>query len=328
MIHKLKEEEVNEGIDTSLKKWKVSKAFKLNFSQGLGERVQLRKITIYPEKTNYVAGDTVSGTVEIMCDKDFNFNAMYISFEGREHTTVTKQVGKQTYTYTEEHFHASERMDIMEPGSMQSGDIRVPFSFKIPDNVPSSYDGNRGEIEYTLNAKIEVSWARDPKDEVLLCVRSAGVINPQSERASEMDDGVSVLDVELENNEVCLGDPIRLMYRVDRDIKMRGVRIDFIATELAIAQGNKSKRHQELHSQFIEEAQIHRGSWIDAEIPTNSDMPVSYEGPLITVIPTLKVVIDVALRFDKQVKIPIVAGHCTKSEEEKVEGDSFGFSFE
>jgi len=288
----------------------------------------LRKITIYTEKTDYIAGDTVSGTVEIICDKDFNFNAMYISFEGREHTTVTKQVGKQTYTYTEEHFHTSERIDIMEPGSMQSGDIRVPFSFKIPDDVPSSYDGNRGEIEYTLNAKIEISWARDPKDEVLLCVRGAGVTNPQSERASKMDDGVSVLDVELENNEVCLGDPIRFKYRIDRDVKMRGVRIDFDATEIAIAQGNKSTRHQKLYSQFFEEDRIHRGSWIDAEIPTNSEMPVSYEGPLITVIPTLKVVIDIALRFDKQVKIPIVTRHCMKSEESQPEEDSFGFSFE
>ncbi|MDF1540228.1 MAG: sporulation protein [Candidatus Thorarchaeota archaeon] len=289
----------------------------------------MRKITIYPDRTNYVAGDTVTGTVEIMCDKDFDFNAMYISLEGREHTTVVKQVGKHTHVYKEEHFHLQERIDLMQPGTMQYGEIRVPFSFSIPENVPTSYDGERGEIEYTLNAKIEVSWARDPKDEVLLCVRgSTGGVNPKLVTSSEMDDGVSVLDVEIENTEICLGEPIRLKYRVDRDINMRGVRVDFIATEHVTAKGNKSKLHQILDSQFTDEIELVRGSWMNVEILTHPEMPVSYEGPLITVIPAVKVVIDIALRFDKQVEIPIVVMHCKKSSVASSEEDSFGFSFE
>ncbi len=289
----------------------------------------MRKIAIYPERTDYVVGDTISGVVEVMCDGDFEFNAMYICFEGREHTIVTKQVGKHTYTYTEEHFHTQERVDLMEPGTMQSVDRRVPFSFKIPENVPSSYDGGRGEIEYTLKAKIEVSWARDPKDEVLLHVSNLSkAANPQSVFSSEMDDGVSVLDVELENNEICLGEPIRLKYRVDRDVKMRGVRIEFIATELAVADGNKSTLHQKLYSSFTDEIELVRGSWMNEEIPTHTGMPVSYEGPLITVAPAVKVVLDIALRFDKQLEIPIGVMHCTKSSQASLEEDSFGFSFD
>lgn len=289
----------------------------------------MRTIKIYPERTEYSAGETVSGTVEMENDKDFTFNSAHITLEGREHTSVTKQVGKHTYTYTEEYFHMNDRIDLIEPGLMQTGNMRVPFSFKIPESVPSSYDGERGELEYTLKAKIEVSWARDPKDEVLLkVIETPKQIDPRSIVTSEIDDGISILDVELENNEVCLGQPLKLRYRVDRDVNMRGVRIDLLSTEHAVAEGNKSALHQMLYSNLVENNQIIRGSWMDHVIETIPEWPVSYEGPLLTIAPTLKVVIDIPMRFDKQVEIPIVIRYCPKSQVAQSEADSFGFDFE
>jgi hypothetical protein len=280
----------------------------------------LREIKLYVEKTDYKPGETISGTAEIISDDDFGFNEMYVDLQGREHTWVRVQVGKHTHTYTEEHFHVNERYELMPPGEMQSGDIRVPFSFTLPEDIPSSYDGYRGHIEYTLEGKIELSWARDPKFNIpLLVTRPPESIAPSSEVASELDDGVPQLDAEIENNEIYAGDTIRIRYRVDRQDKMRGVRFDVETNEMVTAQGYERENQTKHTEVFIEEEQILRGSWMSIEVPTPKNMPETYSGPLVFLDTYVKVVIDIPWGFDKDVVFPLKV--CLRGEDSS---DPFG----
>ncbi|MFW9909440.1 MAG: hypothetical protein ACFFEF_12770 [Candidatus Thorarchaeota archaeon] len=273
----------------------------------------MRKISVIVEKTEYNAGDTVSGIAQIICDKAFDFNAMYISFICREHTLVTKQVGKYTHVYTEDYFHANEKLTIREPGKLEEGEISVPFSFAIPEDAPSSYKGERANIEYFLEGRIEISWAKDPIETVNLVVHgSSNRANPQTQSGLEEDDGVVVLEAEVENNEVCCGDHIKARYRVSREFeKMRGIRVDLQANETAVAKGYKAELRRRVASEFVENERITKGSWMSIEIPTVS-APYTYTGPLISVEVLLKVVIDIPRGFDREIAIPISILRCNE----------------
>ncbi|MHA1909327.1 MAG: hypothetical protein ACW98Y_18665, partial [Candidatus Thorarchaeota archaeon] len=262
----------------------------------------MREIKLYVEKTQYKAGDTISGTVEVICDKNFGFNEMYVLFQCREHTWVTKQVGKHSHTYTEEHLHIAEKKEILLPGEMQSGEIRVPFSFQLPVDCPNSYKGTRGHVEYTLEGKVEVSWARDPIHKIdLIVFGPSEVITPSSVTGSELDDGVPQIDAEIENNEIYPGDTVRVKYRVERTDKMRGVRVDVETTELVTAQGYEGKSWKKYSEVFTDEDKIPRGSWRELEIPTPKELPITYAGPLVILNTVVKVVIDIPWGLDKDV---------------------------
>ncbi|MCK5151900.1 MAG: sporulation protein [Candidatus Thorarchaeota archaeon] len=289
----------------------------------------MREIKLYLEKTDYRAGETISGTVEVICDKDFGFNEMYVEFNGKEHTWVTKQVGKHTHTYKEEYFHINERFEIMPPGEMQYGEIRVPFSFQIPADTPNWYKGIRGHIEYTLEGKIELSWARDPKHRIDLNITGPSeVITPSSVSGNELDNGVPQLDAELENNEIYPGDIVRVKYRVERQDKMRGVRFDVETTERVTAQGFDSKNWKRYSEVFIEEDNILLGSWRSLEIPTPKDLPVTYEGPLVSLETNVKIVIDIPWGLDKDVTFPLIVRKRKEGSSDMFDdysSDQFGF---
>jgi len=282
----------------------------------------LREIKLYLERLEYNAGDTITGTAEIVCDKEFSFNEMYVELKGREHTWVTRHIGKQSYTYTEEYFHVNEKFELMPSGNIQSGEIRVPFSFTLPEDVPTSYKGTRGFIEYTLEGKIEVSWARDPKHKIGLMISgSSSPISPSTETKSELEDGVPQIDAVLENNEIYPGDILRVRYRIERQDKMRGVRIDVETTENVTADGYGAETSKKYLEVFIDEDQILRGSWREIEIQTPQDLPITYDGPLVKLENNLKVVIDIPWGLDKNVVFPLTVRN-KQSDSNDLFGDS------
>ncbi|MFW9848893.1 MAG: hypothetical protein ACFFF4_07115 [Candidatus Thorarchaeota archaeon] len=288
----------------------------------------MREIRLYLERVEYNAGDTISGTAEIVCDKEFSYNEMYVELKGREHTWVTRHVGKHSYTYTEEYFHVNEKFELMPSGSIQSGEIRVPFSFTLPEDVPTSYKGTRGFIEYTLEGKIEVSWARDPKHKIGLMISGTSTpISPSTETKSELEDGVPQIDAVVENNEIYPGDILKVRYRIERQDKMRGVRIDVETTENVTADGYGAETSKKYSEVFIDEDQIPRGSWREIGIQTPQDLPVTYDGPLVKLENNLKVVIDIPWGLDKDVVFPLIVRN-KQSETNDLFGDSATDHFE
>ncbi|MFW9919228.1 MAG: sporulation protein [Candidatus Thorarchaeota archaeon] len=284
-------------------------------------------ITIIPDRTEFVPGESVTGHVEIKSDEEFKHNEIHLTFVCLEKSLFTKQVGKQTHVYSEERKHIEEHLIIRDKGISGPGDIRVPFQFEIPDLVPASYRGPCGSIQYTLQAHIERSWAKDPKDE-----RTLQVCVPQeSEQGTSRSDGVDhdgypILEVQVEEDTFFLGAPIRGSYRIVQDTKMRGVRVDLIAKEQTRASGRNETRETIVCSIFTEEEKIPKNSWIPFEIPTNEFVFASFKTELITLEMFVRVAIDVPWRFDKVVDISVKSyyGSGTEGENDNQWGD---FSF-
>jgi len=44
---------------------------------------------------------------------------------------------------------------------LEAGTYRYPFTFPLPPNVPSSFEGEHGYVRYTVEAKIDRPWKFD-----------------------------------------------------------------------------------------------------------------------------------------------------------------------
>lgn len=284
----------------------------------------MRKITIHPERQQYAPGETVNGYAEVVSDKAFTFNAMHVTLECKEHTRVTVGSGDTQTTYREKHIHYHEVYELMQPGEFTYGESRFEFSFALPEELPSTYSGANGWITLILEAKIEVSWAIDPKDKKELEIfASRDQVQPEPVRRSDLDDGIAVLEVDIPNNTVYAGDHLQFRYRVDREVTMRGVRLELYRSERATARGHKRTQRIRISSDFIDDASIMRDSWNSATVFVPFSMPTTYRGPLIKLTTTLKVVIDIPWRRDRDLKIKILTSHCTKQAREDLRKDPF-----
>jgi len=292
------------------------------------ERASLISIAILPEKTEFKPKEFVRGHVEICSDESFKHNGIHLSFICREKSLFTKQVGKHSYTYSEERLHIDDQTLIRDPGTTGPGDIREPFEFEIPLETPTSYEGPCGTIRYLLIAQIERSWARDPKDEKILIVHVPEEAEPANARTDGVDhDGYPILEVQIDEDSIYLGNTIRGNYRILQEPKMRGVRVDLIAKEETRASGRSETRETELYTTFTEEERILKNSWMPFEIPTDEMMPTPFESELITVETLVRVAIDVPWRFDKVVDIPVrlFYGSGVASSEKNDQWDEFSF---
>ena len=51
-------------------------------------------------------------------------------------------------------------------GNLQPGTHIFPFQFRLPERIPSSFEGKRGHIRYRIEARAEVPWG-DPVERQL-----------------------------------------------------------------------------------------------------------------------------------------------------------------
>lgn len=61
--------------------------------------------------------------------------------------------------------------------TIEPGERGYDFSFTIPYNIPASFDGDHGEIKYTVKAKLDIPWAFDLKSKKEFIVNDFMTIN-------------------------------------------------------------------------------------------------------------------------------------------------------
>ena len=233
-----------------------------------------------------------------------------MTFTGREHTKIVISTGKTTHVYTDELVFFTVKADFDTSGEIQSGKYRYPFEFATPEDSPTSYDGRYGWIEYKLKALVEISWKPDAKDEAFLNVRGTRQAPAsESQRGFAEKDGYSVLDVELEESTIYLGEEIDLKFRVSNNVNIRGVRIELRSIEHTRASRQKRRSPKTLVKHFVENDQIQRDLWTEFRIQTSDTMPPNFDGEYLDVESELKITLDIPWRNDKEVKIPIVLAH-------------------
>ncbi len=285
----------------------------------------MRKISLNLEKKTYFPGDRIEGFVTVSTDEYFECNRVVLSVKGQERSRVVRGSGDNRRVYLEKKQHIDERIELVGSTGIQSGDTNIPFSFVLPENIPHSFQGRYGKVEYRLEGKVEVSWAIDPKTRKKFTVGRKPEVPIAHSVSTNLDgDDARLLSVQLSSDVIRLGRdyPIKLM--VGSEAKMRGVRIELIYHEFVSPRGHKATKKQTLAKLLLNELELPRQIWINATIRTQGEWLLPFKSELIETYYKLKVTLDIAWRIDKTIWIPLKITHELSQNDEK---DQFDFGF-
>jgi hypothetical protein len=287
----------------------------------------LPDMAIVTNQDLYKSGDSVEGELIITSDKEFRYNAIHLTFTGREHTRIVVSSGETSTVHTDERIYFSQTIEIAREGVMTVEGLRYPFQFMIPDEVRSSYDGIHGWIEYTLTGIIERSRARDIRKQITIFVRNNERMPlGELQRTSLEKDGCPIIDIEMEENAFSLGSTIGLRFRFSQQVKIRGVRVELIAKEEAYTKHHHRTYSKTLAKKFIERSMIEENLWFDVSLETNRNMPYSFNSEILSNETSIKVTLDVPWARDKSVFIPIELGEYSRASESELKR-TFDFGY-
>ncbi|MGY5872350.1 MAG: hypothetical protein RTV72_08905 [Candidatus Thorarchaeota archaeon] len=271
-----------------------------------------------------VPGGRVEGHVLVSCDDDFQCERLLVSLNGEEVARVVIHAGKVTIVHEEKREHISEINDLAECLIVPMGESRYEFSFSLPSDIPGSYKGSHAWIKYILEAKAEISWARDLKSKMELDLGFNSEVNPDltpsSKSESVESDGITLLKAETDRDRFPLADKLDFRFFVDRDASMRGVRAELVRLEHVEPKGHKMDSKKTLAEIYFKEDEIRRDTWIESSFPIDANWTESFKTELIEYSYILKLTLDVARRKDKIIEIPIVLNG-------RRDRDQLGFDF-
>lgn len=270
----------------------------------------MRGIEIVTNQNMYIPGDTVEGDMLIASDKEFRYNAIHLTFMGREHTRIIVQHGKTSTVHTDKRVYFSQRLQLEGEGIMTVEGMQFHFRFRLPEAMPSSYSGIHGWIEYTLTGIIERSLARDIKKQIPIRVKSQERMPPSQPQHSSIEkDEVTILDLEIEDDVCSIGSLMRLRFRVAHDVNIRGVRVELLSEEEASTKYHHRTFRSTSAKKYFDNALIERDLWIDVQLETNENMHSEFIREILSNKTYIRVTLDVPWARDKSVRIPVRLGH-------------------
>ncbi|CAG9317999.1 unnamed protein product [Blepharisma stoltei] len=119
---------------------------------------------ISTDKSSYVGGEFVSGNIFLQIDDPIPNSQVILGFKGKEYThwSTNKGSGKHRHLrfYEGKHCISNFKYQIYALDASQSvQSYTIPFSFKLPDNLPGSFSitassGTSAFIRYEMRAKL------------------------------------------------------------------------------------------------------------------------------------------------------------------------------
>ena len=268
--------------------------------------VFLREIEIMLERTTYSPGEQIEGYVYVTTDDDFEYNAITLTMRGYEKTTVTRGSGKNRRVYRDKHDYINETVLLAEPGTLYPGDHRFDFALILPKEIPGSYYGIAGKIIYQIEAKIEVSWAIDPKTkQELFVAQTIEQISPQRKIGYIEHEGQSLLEIELERDTVEIGRDFTVRVRLNPVREFRCIRMELFHEEEVIADGYHDTAKRRISGWELPDEKLPPGVWVDVGMSTSTEFPLTFRTHLIDSRYVLKFTIDIPWRLDKKLETPI-----------------------
>ncbi len=288
----------------------------------------MRRVVIDYDNRPYRPGEVVSGKVSVTTDKEFQCNRALISLVGVVRTSVVRGGGRTRRVYRDSLTLVDETCVLSEERSIPEGETSFPFEFRLPTYIPDTFSAYRAEVSYGLSAKVEVSWALDPKAE-----SEVHVSVPLSERRGERQtpridtgDGDEVL-VDMPSDTLVPGSSVRLRLSVHGSPRIRGVRTELFQVVHRVARGRDDESWVELDRQTVEAEELAAGLWTDVTLGPVPERLVEIKTPLLTVRYILKVTADIPFRFDKSVEIPLAVGLAPSDDLLEADVSSVGWEF-
>jgi hypothetical protein len=284
----------------------------------------MREVSIYTEREQFNPGDEVSGHVVVSTDETFTCNRIILKLRGKEYTHY--QAGK--IHVSENHDLLDDDITIMEGGDIHSGDTRIEFSFKLPDELPSTHDGFYGEVNYSVEAVVEVDRSRDPKSKLILLVYglSPPYIPEPLDRLPLMEEK-EYLQAEIPTDILRPNKGLEVRFLVKERSRIKGVRIDIVKREDVVCQGRNLNSSSGISEKHIPLTFNDFNRWKEETILEDWSSMVPFEGKLIKSSLYLKVVLEVGLSLDPFIEFPLQLSGEGEKEEDIFEATEMDFGW-
>ncbi len=262
----------------------------------------MRKVSIYTEKDEFLPGEEVSGHVVVSTDESFTCNRVILKLRGKEYTHY--QAGKVHVSET--HDILKEDITIMEGKDIHSGDTRIEFSFKLPEEIPPVHEGFYGTIDYTVEAVVEVDRAMDPKSKINIIVY--GVTPPHIPEPLDrlpLREDKEHLQAEIPTDILRPNKGLVVRFLVKERSRIKGVRIDIVKREDIVCQGRNLDSTSAVSEKRVPITFNEFDRWVEESIHEDWKSMVPFEGKLIKSTLVLKVVLEVGLALDPYIEFPL-----------------------
>ena len=112
---------------------------------------------------HYSPGSVVEGSLEVSVDKPKNYDRIIVTLWGGASVHWEERHGSgnnrstTTYEYSEPYFNS--QIEVWKAGASPTGQLPIgvhtfPFSFHLPENIPSSFHTVTGQIKYEIETRI------------------------------------------------------------------------------------------------------------------------------------------------------------------------------
>ncbi|XP_050542936.1 arrestin domain-containing protein 3-like isoform X2 [Daktulosphaira vitifoliae] len=139
----------------------------------------------------YMPGQTVSGRVLVVTNESVKIRSIKMKIKGEasvkwvEEETRRNDNG-ETHNYTEDYTAEEEyfenKFTLVGGGGetrLEEGEHVYPFSITLPQQLPSTYNGAHGKVEYEAKVTIDIPWGKDKEAKSIFQVISPLNLNDE-----------------------------------------------------------------------------------------------------------------------------------------------------
>ncbi|XP_062620948.1 arrestin domain-containing protein 3-like [Saccostrea cucullata] len=147
------------------------------------------------------AGQTVSGRAVVDLESEMKMREIRLTFEGKANVRWSESRGsgknRHTVTYRASECYFNTELAVFGKGlsggdeyTLPPGQHAFPFSFVLPPNLPSSFEGNHGYVRYIVKGTIDRPWRFDDHTVLAFSVLSPLDLNqlPLASQGAEATD--------------------------------------------------------------------------------------------------------------------------------------------
>ncbi|XP_010898025.1 arrestin domain-containing protein 3 isoform X2 [Esox lucius] len=272
-------------------------------------------------KNTFTNGDHLTGQITVDVSKKTKIRSITLLAKGKTTVRWTENYGKYTVVY-----YASEKYFKIEHNILTGNDCDIcpgrhvfPFTFQIPDrNMPSTFKAQRGSIVYSLQAKLSRSIKIPKKANKMFTFISKadmslpGLMEPQyatkNKKVVFFASGNITMNIHTERMGYQQGDALKVTADVTNS-STRTVKPIFYLYEKKsfFAQGKRRVDTQNLFKEKGESVASSTRQTVTRFIPIPEELPPTILNCQILKLEyRLKVVLDIALTRNPQIKLPIV----------------------
>jgi outer membrane protein assembly factor BamB len=301
-----------------------------------------RSLQVLLDRNSYTAGETVSGTVELLLKKPLRTRGVRVYLTGSENTSirVTRGMGRDetTRTYTASRpltnqgfiLFGGDRVGMLKALGetlesvarslpypiLPAGPHRYPFQFELPDDALPTWSGNHATVAYSLRAEVDVPVGSDLTFNGVLYVVApeSWSIIPVRRVERQLPGGVfSAFQADVSMEFEFKGCPLRWKERLEGKLRIRnrskkqirGATISLMASEHAEVGGYARDSTSRVLSGFFKTP--------DPTSPEHEvtfgfvlDPPLSpFQGAFSRVVYWLEAEVDVKFASDPVIRLPL-----------------------